>query len=645
MEFKNYKLRFFDFEVTPNWWECVLGDYPENEELTPDIKNTFITINSDMPDARDKLLTLMRENLVCNVGYNIKGYDLMIANGVYQGFSPQQIKIISDLIINPNASYETKEHLRMAPFARKRLSSIVYLDLYDSSDGTLKEKEATLGLSILESSVDFNKEDLTDDDKLDMDKYCRHDVYASMVWYKTIVKPFVESKLAVCRHFNIPYADGYRCTNAQLVGKTLNAKRRAFVDADDVKMTLHPKIKNYIYDNIPSAIVDTVLNNKESYKVKLFNNDIVFADGGIHSTLSLNTSDKEDSALVVESDDEWTLLNVDASSYYPAIMIQLDTLSRSINDKDKFVYVYNDRIAIKHKPNKTKEDNDLQLAYKLILNTTYGAGGCEYLDLCDKYHRSKTCRYGQLLLVALGNKLYKNVNGLSVIQTNTDGILVYCRRKDIPVVEKYMSEWSNITGIGMDADAVDKIWQRDVNNYLMVKEGGKIKRKGGWLIDDYIKPGYIKIAPLQAYVCGKAAVKYLTKGEDILKSIITNQNLADFAITCKKGPSFRKVVQRMSNGTEIELFKTNRVYASKDSTKGKLYKCKMFKGELQYNQMPSVPEYCGLINDELKSYDFQEIRKDLDYMYYYGRTLDMLDMTWFRLDKTRLFQTNEYNLE
>ena len=42
------KMRFFDFEVTPNWWLCVFGDMPDNpEDIKDSIKNNFaITFNN-----------------------------------------------------------------------------------------------------------------------------------------------------------------------------------------------------------------------------------------------------------------------------------------------------------------------------------------------------------------------------------------------------------------------------------------------------------------------------------------------------------------------------------------------------------------------------------------------------------------------
>ena len=55
---------------------------------------------------------------------------------------PEQIKIINDLIIKPyECKWASKEHIRLQPFANKRMSGIMYEDLMDDSAGSLKEKE------------------------------------------------------------------------------------------------------------------------------------------------------------------------------------------------------------------------------------------------------------------------------------------------------------------------------------------------------------------------------------------------------------------------------------------------------------------------------------------------------------------------
>lgn len=629
------KLRFFDFEVTPNWWECTFGDMPENEVFDESIKNTFVTVTSDDKNCRDTLVSMFREENVCVVGYNIKHYDLIIANAIYQGFNPQQVKIINDLIINPGCAWSTKEHIRLQPFAKKKLQGVVYQDLLDDNDGSLKEKEAILGLNIMESSVDFNKENLTEYDKSDMTYYNRHDVYAAMYFYVKVMKGYVRNKLLIGKKFGIPERECYMCTNANLVAKALKATRTTFNDSERTDIDLPNKIKSYCYENLPYKVLERIRTDASSFEIKLFDNIVSFGNGGIHSVYCNN--------LYVESNDEWMLMNVDASSYYPSMLIQFDCLSRAVKDKKVFEDIFNERIYLKHKANKTQDEEDSQLANKLVLNTTFGASGNKYLDLYDPYMCTRCCRVGQIFLAALANKLVKTVNGLKIIQTNTDGILAYFRRRDIDKVKSLQDEWSKISGINMEEDIVEKIWQRDVNNYLLVKEGGKVKRKGLWLMDTWEKPGYFLISPLTAYVSQKAVISYLTEGKDIVKTVLNNKNISDFIMTCKKGPTYRGVIQKMNDGSENELFKCNRVYASKDNSLGQIYKYKMYKGNISYAKMPSIPEHCRLINDDLGTYDFDEVKKDIDYMFYIERCADLLDIDWVELKSGDLLKTDRFN--
>ena len=59
----------------------------------------------------------------------------------------------------------------------------------DDSVKGLKDKEAALGMDIRETTVPFDKEDLTDDDKAQIIFYCKHDVYALHVNYVCMSKP------------------------------------------------------------------------------------------------------------------------------------------------------------------------------------------------------------------------------------------------------------------------------------------------------------------------------------------------------------------------------------------------------------------------------------------------------------------------
>ncbi len=642
--------RFFDFEVYPNWWCCCFGDLPEGEIhdnnkdtfIDESIKETFFCVDSDMPDARDRLMAALKEADWVQCGYNIKGYDLMISNAIYQAFDPQEIRAISDIIVKPELMYSTKTHLRLAPFAKKRMNGLTYLDLFDSSTGSLKDKEAILGLSVVETSVPFDKENLTEEDKEDIKKYCFHDVFSAMWWYVQIVHPFINAKLALCKKFNLPEKNAYNLTNAGLVALALRVKRMSYIDEDRVDIELPKQIRQYCYDNLPSNVLTHVLNSKSLLKVTMFENEVVYADGGIHSTYILPAFKKDSPVLYVSSDDEWILVNVDASSFYPGIMVHLGTLSRAIPNPEEFNAIMQERFAIKWKKNKTKDDDDLQLADKLILNTTYGASGCKWLELYDPYNRTRTCRYGQLLLTALANKMYKTIPGLKVVQTNTDGVLVYVRRKDLPMLKKLEDEWTSHTNIPLEEDYVEKIWQKDVNNYLLVKQGGKKKVKGAWLNHTIIRPGYIMISPRTAFVSGKAVCDYLMYGKDIIKTIVEERDPMNLVITCTKGPTYHSVVQRMADGSEVPLYKCNRIIPTKDTNYGRLYKVKGYGLNKSYTQMPSTPEHCLCLNDSMKNHPFEELQPKIDYMYYIQKCADQLDGPWFQLNGSGLKTTDQF---
>lgn len=617
------KLRFFDFEVTPNYWGVIFGDLPEDMKFDENIKESFIKICSDDENARERLIELIKEDGVVVCGYNVKGYDLIIANAIYQGFGPKEVFIVNEIIINPVKQYESKLHMRMAPFAKKKLSGCIYQDLLDDNNGSLKEKEAILGLNIMESTVDFLKENLTDEDKEDLMYYCKHDVYAAMYYFVKIMSGYVANKLVIGRKFGIAEAECYMCTNAKLVSKALGATRTTFGDSEKIDIYLPSKIQNYCYENLPSGILNKIRTSTDSFSVQLFGDKVDFGNGGIHSVF--------DTDLYVESDDEYVLVNVDAASYYPSMLIQFECLSRAVHNPSVFKNIFDERIRLKHKPDRTPEEDDFQLANKLVLNTTFGASGNKYLDLYDPYMCTRCCRLGQIYLAALACKLTNKISSCRVVQTNTDGILVYVKRKDLPKVRELMAEWTYVSGINMEEDVVEKIWQRDVNNYLLVKEGGKIKRKGLWLMETWTKPGYFLISPLTGYVSAKAAIEWFINGTDLVDTVFHNQDIMDFAITCKKGPSFRGVVQKFADGSEKELFKCNRVIATKDQSYGMLYKMKMYKGQLNYYKMPSIPEHCKVINEDLSTYDFKELRKEIDFMYYIERAAELVNRPFKQL--------------
>lgn len=645
-----YKLKeeFFDFEVFPNWWCVVLGKYPQDEVITEKLKNDFLVITSDMPDAREVLLKEVNNKEYAFFGYNNKHYDNIILNGVASGFNPRQLKILNDIMMNPEAAYLSAEHMRISPFARKKYNNFIYQDLYDDNTGSLKEKECCLQLDIRESSVPFDKENLTEEDKAEIISYCKHDVWSTMQFYKKITKIYVDSKLTLCKVFNLPIETAYKATNATLVGKILGAVKTSYPDALQLKITLPKQIEEYIKYSLPKAIIDHVTNSPKKLTVNLFKNIVDYANGGIHSIPCNN--------LQVKANDKMTLMNIDASSFYPAIMINFNLLSRSAKKKDLFTEIYKTRIAVKNgETDKIPEEfktlidqgyiseKDLIGAFKLVMNTTYGASGNKYLDLYDPFMTTNVCRVGQLLLTALANNLYNGVKGLQVVQTNTDGVLVYYPRSEEYMVKQICDAFTDITNILLEMEPEQMIWQRDVNNYVMYDQKGVEKPKGSQFVSVICQKGRYKIHPLDAFVSREAVKSYLSTGEDIVEHIYKERDLSKFVVTCHKG-SFSSMVRQFNDGRPDEpLYKTNRVYASLNKNLGMLMKIKKFKGQNKKYKSPGCPEHCELINDDLSKYNVDDIKLDIDYMWYIEEAYKLLTDEWYEMTENGINKINLIN--
>jgi hypothetical protein len=547
--------------------------------------------------------------------------------------------------------------MRIAPFARKKYNNFVYQDMMDDNTGSLKEKEACMQLDIRETTVPFDKEDLTDEDKDAIIFYCKHDVWSSMMFYKVILKPFIASKLAVGRVFNIPMDVCYKSTNAKLSAIALGAKKKSFPDAHREDIVIPAELRQYIAYSLPASVVTRLCSSPEKFEVVLFENDVSYSNGGIHSVpcrpAEIKVKSKFPAWFVhVKEGNGWSLINVDAGSFYPNMMVAWKGLSRAIPEPEKFAGLIRTRLELKsvigpfedkygtHPELAPREEylayvnaKEASQAYKLILNTTYGASGNKYLDLYDPYMTTYTCRLGQLLLTALANNLYTQIGkeNIKIIQTNTDGILIYIRDEYKELMYQIGAEWERISHIPLEFENEHQIWQRDVNNYIMGKANGRVKTKGGFFVTDMQQPGYNRVRPLDCYVCREAMIEFIAHGKDIVEHIYNESDISKFAVTCHKG-SFSGILREFNDGRPDEiLHKVNRVYASMNRDLGMIFKTKKVQGVPKKYKAPGCPPHCELINDALVNYNINDLRGDIDYMWYIEQTVDMIDAPWYEI--------------
>lgn len=654
-------LKFFDFEVFPEWWCCVVSDeelnYPGSiynnqfdDNTEKQIKSKMRVYSSDLLDAKDRLKADLSKGVVC--GYNIKRYDLIIAKCVFAGFTPRKLFIANQILIGQEDAYQDAEHIRIAQFIKFGWNEAeAWQDLMDDSDKGLKDKECSLGMDIRETTVPFGKTDLTQAEKDDIIFYCKHDVYALHVLYATTSKAYVDTKVQLCDTFGLTRKVAYTNTNANLSGKALMAQRVHGTTVTDPTITIRqPLILEYLQKWLPENIYNHLMNKQEALKFELCDNIVDIGDGGLHSVYKVPKIGRVTPGLYVESTDDWAMYNVDVSSCYPSVMMFCGAMSRAIRAPERFEYIYRRRVQLKNTPKSqwTAEDKVFVPAAKLILNTTYGAMGNKYLELYDDYMRTKVCRVGQMILIAIMNKLYKSIPGLKVIQTNTDGILVYMKRCYYQQLMDYVQEFTNISNFLFEVEEDNKLWQLNVNNYVAVHPDGEVKNKGGAFVTTVFQKGTNKLRPLGNFIIPKLQMDFYVKGENPVAKLLQTTNVEDLCLTCTKGPTYKSMIQHNTDG-DVVLGKVSRVIAVTNENFGVIKKVKGIKED----SVALCPEHPLIVNDDLKHYYIKNGRIynkitneswEIDYAYY-ARELDKaLDIPWYQLKNETFTITKEFNL-
>lgn len=634
------KFRFLDFETLPHWWCISFGDFIGHEIQNPfevdiprSIKDDFVVITSDMPDARAKLLEQLNDPTVIISGYNIKHFDLIIANAIYQGCTPEQVFSIAQLIINPDLRFTNDEYARLYPRSFQRYNKCIYQDLFGDHYGnfSLKHAEMILGLSIQETSVPFDKEDLTEEDKKDIIDYNKHDVYSTIFYYQNIRYFDIEVKGLIGEVFNIDKKTLYASSNGSLTARALGCKKTKYDDEFREDMVIPENLREYVFKYLPDNIIDHITSSKSKMDFELYNNIITVGNGGLHSVYKTDPN----TVLHIKADDNYGLAMVDGTSMYPSMMIAYDTISRSIINKAGFKEIFDTRVRIKHKPKaeRTLADKQTDRAYKKILNTTYGASGNSYLDAYDLYNCSQTCRIGQFILIVLGAMLTREVPGLSIIQSNTDGILIYYPKKDKEKIEALLKEYEKVCLLGFEWDEKTEVYQRDVNNYVIQSPDGSLQAVGDWLWHKPIKPGYNALMSWGNHVSAKAVLALLFEQKNPIEFIKNDKNIGDFIMQAEKGV-YAGMVSLYPDGREVPLHRSNRVIAVKPQfTEGSPRKYKYINGVRgNLNRCPSCPEYCKYMNGDFRDYDFdRDVAPYVDYDYYINDVVDKLNYNFVRM--------------
>ena len=275
--------------------------------------------------------------------------------------------------------------------------------------------------------------------------------------------------------------------------------------------------------------------------------DFVFGLGGIHGSVESE---------VIESDDEFIVVDLDVTSYYPNLAITNGFYPEHLGKT--FVSIYKHLFEQrKSYPKKSAESAMLKLA----LNGVYGDSNNQFSVFYDPLFTMSITLNGQLLLCLLAEGLM-HIEGLRLIQVNTDGLTVRVPRANKWLVDVAAAAWQQRTGLNLEEAVYKSMMIRDVNNYIAVYENGSTKRKGAYEYDMDWSQNH------GGMVIAKVAEKVLVEGAPIRKTLEQWPDIMDFMLRTKVPRSSHLALER--DGVTVQLQNITRYYIAEGG--GHLFK-------------------------------------------------------------------------
>lgn len=269
----------------------------------------------------------------------------------------------------------------------------------------------------------------------------------------------------------------------------------------------------------------------------------VFGVGGIHGSVE---------SQIVETNDIHQLVDIDVSSMYPSIAIANRIYPEHLGEKfcDINEYFFNERMRVGKKTTPGA-------VYKLSMNGVYGDSNNAFGPFYDPKYTMTVTVNGQLMLAMLCERLL-TVPGLTIVQSNTDGVTMLCPHVELSRMRALCKQWEAITKLELEEVFYKRMPIRDVNNYLALDNKGNVKRKGAYEYE------YQWHQDPSATIVGKAAEAALLFDTDIRTFITQHRDPFDFMLRAKVPRSARLIMRWPEWGAEQEMQNTTRVFISRN---------------------------------------------------------------------------------
>lgn len=225
--------------------------------------------------------------------------------------------------------------------------------------------------------------------------------------------------------------------------------------------------------------------------------------GGLHSM---------ESTVAYRTDDQFEITDHDVASYYPSLILRTGIFPQQIGPRFAEIYEgwYKARLAAKRAGQKKKANS-----LKTLLNGTFGKLGNIWSIFYAPSEMIQVTVTGQLALLMLIEVL--ELNGVSVISANTDGIILRTPSALATRRAEVIKWWESVTGFETERTDYRLLAQADVNTYCAIQPDGTVKLKGRLAPPE---PGPSGWPNPTGQVCIDAVVAYLKSGVPIEYTIM-----------------------------------------------------------------------------------------------------------------------------
>lgn len=444
------------------------------------------------------------------VSFNGIGFDNVIVAAFCSGKSEAEIKkIANDLIENRLPHWQALKKYRLQPI---QFDNIDLIEVAPSFVG-LKAYGARMHMPLLQEMPVAHDEEITAEQEVIVEQYCDNDLDTTAELLRRLDEQ-IALRVQMSRQYGVDMrskSDSQMAEQAYItslglqrrdnvIPRTITYTPPAFLRfRDPALQTLLERVSGHVFEMnqatghviLPEFLAEEQIQfNAGTYQLGV---------GGIHST--------HDSSVCHVAGAEHTIVDIDAASFYPSIILECGFVPAGLGQRfvDEYRKIYERRLEAKRTGDKATNET-----LKISLNGTFGKLASKYSVLYAPDLMLAVTLTGQFTLLMLIEWLEHL--GAETLSANTDGIAMRYPNTLAPEVERVVSRFSAVSRFNFEYTPYRLLAMKDVNNYFAVKLDRKIKAKG-----IYAPLSLSKNATSQ--VCSDAVGQWLAHGTPLLETI------------------------------------------------------------------------------------------------------------------------------